>query len=58
MKYLSRKHEGNPYKVTAIHKDTKTGLVRITDGRGIRLMIECGYEIIEAKELKQDEPKW
>ena len=47
-----RRHEGNPYRVHAAHKDTGGKLVRVTDGRGVRLLVECGYQVDKLEELK------
>jgi hypothetical protein len=52
---MNRRHEGNPYRVVARHKDSGNRIVRIAkDGASVRLMVECGYEIESARELKPE----
>lgn len=51
---MNRRHEGNPWRVKATHKTTGQKIQRVTDGAGVRLMVECGYKVDSISEVKPD----
>jgi len=50
---LTRRHEGNPWKVYATDKDGRN-VVRVTDGAGVRRMAAEGYTIHRVVEQKPE----